>query len=160
MRVQELADDKELAHIIGLPFPYKLEFSQNWIATHPQSIEEGDEFPLAIVSKIDNGIVGTITIRVDKINNRGELGYWVGRDYWGQGSATEAVQEMIRFGFHHLRLNKIWASAIKRNLASIQVLKKAGLRKEGSLRQHKQLLDRYEDVEVFGLLKEDFLLKD
>ncbi|GLV66619.1 30S ribosomal protein S5 alanine N-acetyltransferase [Bacillus mycoides] len=155
-RIKELANDKELADILGLPHPYELKFAQDWVDMQPDLIRRGIEYPLGIVSKESREIVGTITLRIDKNNNRGELGYWIGQGYWGKGFATEAVNRMIHFGFIELGLNKIWASAISRNRSSIKVLEKSGLRKEGTLRQNRLLLDTYEDVDVYGLLKTEY----
>lgn len=86
----------------------------------------------------------------------GELGYWIGKNYWGKGFATEAVNRMIQFGFIELGLNRIWASAISRNRSSIKVLEKSGLRKEGTLRKNRLLLNTYEDVDVYGILKTEY----
>ena len=155
-RIKGLANDKELADILGLPYPYELKFAQDWIDIQPELIRQGVEYPLGIISKESGEIVGTITLRIDKVNNRGELGYWIGQDYWGKGFATEAVTRMINFGFIELGLNRIWASAISRNKSSIRVLEKSGLRKEGTLRQNRLLLDTYEDVDVYGLLKTEY----
>lgn len=155
-RIQELANDEELASILGLPHPYKIEYAEDWIAIQPELISNGIEYPLTIVSKKSKEIIGTITIRVDKNNNNGELGYWIGRDYWGNGFATESVKRIIHFGFDELKLNKIWASAISRNKASIAVLEKVGLQKEGTLRQNRLLLNKYEDVDMYGLLQSEY----
>ena len=123
VEIQELANNNEVASILGLPHPYQLEFAEEWIDSHLELIEKGTEYPLAIIFKNSKKIVGTITIRVDKSNNKGELGYWIGRNYWGNGFATEAVKRLIKFGFEELNLNKIWASAISRNKASIIVFR-------------------------------------
>jgi [ribosomal protein S5]-alanine N-acetyltransferase len=152
-RIAELANDKELADILGLPHPYELKYAKDWIAIQPEQIKNGDEYPLTITLKESNEIIGTITIRIDKSNNKGELGYWIGKDYWGKGIALEAVNKIIDFGFNHLKLNKIWASAITRNIASKKVLEKAGLQKEGTLRQNRLLHSEYEDVDVYGILR-------
>ncbi|MFS0880202.1 GNAT family N-acetyltransferase [Metabacillus niabensis] len=154
-RIRDLANDKELADIIGLPHPYETKHAMEWISIQPKQMNEGDEYPLKIVSKELNEIIGTITLRVDKHHNKGELGYWLGKDYWGKGFATEAVKKIIEFGFN-LSLNKICASAITRNIASKKVLKKAGLQKEGTLRQNKRLQNTYEDVDVYGLLQNEY----
>lgn len=156
MRIRDLANNKELANMIGLPYPYELKYAEEWIAIQPEQINKGMEYPLTISSKETNEIIGTITIRIDKMNNKGELGYWIGRAYWGNGFATEAVNEVIDFGFNQLNLNKIWAAAISRNVASKIVLEKAGLQKEGTLRQSRLLQKVYEDCDVYGLLKADY----
>ncbi|SDN67019.1 GNAT family N-acetyltransferase [Bacillus sp. OK048] len=155
-RIKDLANNKELASILGLPHPYELEYAEDWIAVQPEQIEKGVEYPLTIVSNELNEIIGTITIRIDNSNNKGELGYWIGKDYWGNGFATEAVHKIIEFGFTQLNLNKIWASAISRNKASKIVLEKAGLQKEGTLRQNRLLKNMYEDVDVYGLLQIEY----
>ncbi|CAG9620420.1 GNAT family N-acetyltransferase [Sutcliffiella rhizosphaerae] len=129
-RVKVLANNEKLASVLGLPHPYELKHAQEWIDMQPEQIKNETEFPLAIVSKIFNEIIGTITLRINKNNNRGELGYWIGYEFWGCGYATEAVNRMRDFGFKQLGLNKITASALKRNIASTKVLVKAGLIKK------------------------------
>jgi hypothetical protein len=156
-KVAELANNQEIASILGLPHPYESRIAQEWIQGHQQRIEGGTEFPLRIVLKESNEIIGTITLRVDKANNRGELGYWMGRDFWGRGYASDAALRLVDFGFRELGLNRIWATAITRNKSSIRVLEKAGLRHEGILIQNRLLADTYEDVAVFGLVKSDYL---
>lgn len=155
-RVRDLANNKDLASILGLPHPYELKHAEEWIALHPELLKTGVKYPLKIVLKEINEIIGTITLRIDKNNRKGELGYWIGRDYWGNGYATEAVNKMIDFGFHELNLNKIWASALTRNLASKRVLEKAGLQKEGTLKQDRLLHNVYEDFDVYGILREEY----
>lgn len=156
LKVRDLANNKEIAEILGLPYPYELKFAQEWIASQPELIKRCEEFPLKIVSKQLMEIVGTITIRVDKDNNKGELGYWIGKDYWGKGYATESINRIVDYGFSELKLNKIWAAVISRNIASIKVLMKVGLQKEGTLRQNKLILHSYEDVDIFGILKNEY----
>ncbi|WP_117160982.1 GNAT family N-acetyltransferase [Paraliobacillus sp. X-1268] len=157
IRIRDLANDKELADILGLPHPYELKDAEEWIAIHPEQIKNGIEYPLKITLKELSEVIGTITIRVDKRNNKGELGYWIGKEYWCNGFATEAVNKIIDFGFNQLNLNKICASAISRNIPSTIVFEKVGLLKEGRLRQNRFLLDKYEDVAVYGLLREDYV---
>jgi [ribosomal protein S5]-alanine N-acetyltransferase len=155
IRISELANDKELASILGLPHPYELKVAEEWIAIQPEQIKKGIEYPLTIVLKDIKEVIGTITIRIDKSNNKGELGYWIGKEYWGNGFATEAVNKVIDFGFNQLNLNKIWASAISTNRASTIVLEKVGLQKEGTLRQNRLLNEKYENIDVYGLLREE-----
>ncbi|MGQ4666019.1 GNAT family N-acetyltransferase [Metabacillus halosaccharovorans] len=152
-RIRDLANDKELADILGLPHPYELEYAKDWIAMQPEQIKNGVEYPLTITFKESYEIIGTITIRIDKSNNKGELGYWIGKDYWGNGIATEAVNKIIDFGFNQLNLNKIWASAITRNIASKIVLEKAGLQKEGTLKQNRLL---HNEFDVYGILRTEY----
>ncbi|TLS37014.1 GNAT family N-acetyltransferase [Pseudalkalibacillus caeni] len=155
--IQKLANNREVADIINLPHPYHVKHAEEWIDTHTDRIANGQEYPLAVVLRETNDIVGTITLRVDKNNNKGELGYWIGRQFWGEGYATEAARRIVQFGFEEAGINKIWATAIVRNAGSIKVLERAGLRLEGILKEDRFLLGSYEDVKIYGLLKDHFI---
>lgn len=156
-RVRELAGDKEVAKTtLGMPHPYPIEAAISWIKSHPKLIENGDAYPLAMVLQEKEQLIGTMTLSVDKQHNRGELGYWVGKDYWGNGYATEAARVIVNFGFETLGLNRIWAKAMSKNVASTMVMKKVGLKLEGTLKQHIYQSEVYEDVVVYGLIKTEY----
>ncbi len=156
LRIQELANDKKLADILGLPYPYTIKHAKEWLASQQEGIEKGMEYPMAIIFRRSNAIIGTITIRLDKPNNKGELGYWIGSEYWKNGLATEAVNRINKFGFEDLKLNKICASVLSWNQASTAVLEKAGMQQEGTLRQDRLLRNTYEDMNIYGLLRIEY----
>lgn len=156
-RVQELAGVKEVAETtLGIPHPYPIEAAELWIANHSRNIENGTAYPLAIVQKGNELLLGTMTLRVDRQHNKGELAYWVGREYWGNGVATESAYAILRFGFMELNLNRIWAMAMSRNPASSRVMQKLGMKLEGTLIQHIVKHGIYENLDVYGLLKSDY----
>ncbi|WP_299095112.1 GNAT family N-acetyltransferase [uncultured Metabacillus sp.] len=155
-RAQKLAGVKELAETTFLPYPYTLEVAENWIKTHSKLIENGDAYPFAVTLESEKKLIGTMTIRVDKLHNKGELAYWIGKEYWGKGYATEVVKKVNDFGFNELNLNRIWAPIMSKNEASGRVLKKAGLTYEGTLKQDVLRWNQYEDVEIYGVLKHDY----
>lgn len=156
LRAQELGGDREVAETTFMPHPYTLEIAENWIKTHSKLIENGDAYPFAVILESENQLIGTMTIRVDKLHNKGELGYWIGKAYWGKGYATEAAKRVIDFGFKELNLNRIWAPIMSKNKASSKVLKKVGLIYEGTLKQDVLRWNQYEDVDVYGLIKSDY----
>lgn len=156
-RVQELAGDREVAKTtLGIPHPYTVENAEQWISNHSQNIEAGTIFPLAIVLTNSEVLLGTMTLRVDKQHNKGELAYWVGKDFWGKGYATEAASLIMKFGFYEIGLNRIWAMAMSSNPASTRVMQKVGMKKEGTLVEHIKKFDKYEDLDVYGVLKNEF----
>ncbi|MRG87179.1 GNAT family N-acetyltransferase [Salinibacillus xinjiangensis] len=155
-RAQKLGDDKDVAETTFIPYPYTLEKVEDWIQNHLSLIENGDAYPLAVILKSERQLIGTMTIRGDKTHNKGELAYWIGKDYWGKGYATEASKKIIEFGFHDLKLNRIWAPVMSKNKASGKVMKKVGLNYEGTLKQDILKWDKYEDVDIYGLLKENY----
>jgi len=63
----------------------------------------------------------------------GEIWYLVDPEFWGRGIATEAVKQLLDFGFGELALHRIWASCLPENPASERVLQKVGMGREGFL---------------------------
>ena len=57
-----------------------------------------------------------------------ELGYWLGRAYWGHGIMPEAVQALLRYGFGELKLEAVWCSHYDWNRQSRRVIEKCGFR--------------------------------
>ncbi len=78
--------------------------------------------------------VGSIGFRIAASQRRGidredeaEVGYWIGRDYWNRGFATEALSEIIRHCFVDIGLNRVWGSYFDGNDRSRRVMEKCGL---------------------------------
>jgi ribosomal-protein-alanine N-acetyltransferase len=90
-------------------------------------------------------------------HNRGELGYDLARAYWGKGIGSEAVREVVRFGFESLNLNRIEAETIEDNLESRRLLDKLGFVCEGIRRGYSLEDDgNYHGSAVYGLLRTEF----
>lgn len=86
----------------------------------------------AVVLKEAGHPVGSIGLMRGKASNigipdtEGEIGYWLGVPYWGQGLIPEAVREMMRYGFEDLGLGKIWCGYFDGNTKSRRVQEKCG----------------------------------
>jgi [ribosomal protein S5]-alanine N-acetyltransferase len=80
----------------------------------------------------------------------------VGRDWWGQGYATEAARAVLRYGFEELKLNRIYAHHMTKNPASGRVLEKIGMQREGCLRQMIRKWGVLEDVVLYAILRQDW----
>lgn len=90
----------------------------------------------AIERKRDRRLMGSIGLVSDTRRQYGSsrsLGYALGVAYWGQGYMTEAVREVVRFGFAHMGLDLISATCYPDNPASRRVLEKCGFQLEGTL---------------------------
>ena len=111
---------------------------------------------LATTLRSDGRQIGGIGLRVDDLHQHAELGYWLGLPYWGQGYATEAAREMLRYGFKELELHRIFASHFKRNPASGRILVKLGMRYEGCQREHLRKWERFVDSELYGILRQEW----
>ena len=101
-------------------------------------------------------VVGRVMLDVDAQNNIAVLGYGIGRPWWGLGIATEAAQAALDYAFRELAVYKVWARADPRNLSSLRVLEKLGMRQEGLLRGH--LIYRGERVDrvYYGILRPEW----
>jgi RimJ/RimL family protein N-acetyltransferase len=80
------------------------------------------------------------------------VGFAVGREFWGQGICTEALRQIVRFGFSELRIHKIVGDNDSDNPASGRVLEKAGFKKEGVFKEHYFRDGKYVDVIHWGLI--------
>lgn len=118
--------------------------------------KNGDPASFAIERKSDRRMIGTIGFMWVNVEHRsGEVGYSLARDCWGQGYATEALSEVLRFGFDTLRLNRIEAQHEADNPASGRVMEKCGMRKEGVLRQRVFNKGHFSDVCLYAILRSD-----
>ncbi len=73
----------------------------------------------------DFGVIGMLSFH-EMAPGRQELGYWLGRPFWGRGYATEAVAGALRWARSDWRKNVVWAGHFADNRAAGQVLCKAG----------------------------------
>jgi RimJ/RimL family protein N-acetyltransferase len=155
--VQRLASDWEVASMVpSIPHPYPDGAAESWIHYLKQASEKGNEIGFAIVRRVDNALIGSISLMINKTHQKGEIGYWLGREYWGNGYATEACKKIIEFGFCELKLNRLFAPVMTRNAASARVLGKAGLKYEGTARQSLLIRGVFEDIATFGLVKSEY----
>ena len=104
-------------------------------------------------------LCGGIGLQANPEHNHAELGYWIGVPYWGNGYATEAAKAVVRHGFQHAGLNRIFASHFKHNVASGNVLRKVGMKYEGCMRQHIFKLGEFVDLELYAILRYEMALQ-
>lgn len=115
-----------------LPFPYPRELADEWIRSTARQIEGGTGFHLAIAGQEDGSeLVGCVGLRLDMTPGVGNLGYWVGRRFWGHGVASEAVTRLSRWALANLDLDRLEAHVAVDNPASAAVLRKGGFREVG-----------------------------
>ena len=102
---------------------------------HQRRIEaDGDPLVLAAVDTATGRGVGDFMLRLTDLSSRqGEIGWSVHPDFQGRGLATEGAQELLRLGFDGLGLHRIEASCDSRNLPSVRVMERIGMRREAHL---------------------------
>lgn len=82
-----------------------------------------------------------------------ELGYWLGEPFWGNGIITSAIEEVIKFGFNNLEIDRIFARPFGSNIASQRVLEKSGFKLEGKFEKTVWKKDKYEDELIYAIRK-------
>ena len=137
---------------LNIPHPYARADAEAWIAAHGPQLERREAVTYAVTAP-GEGLVGAAGLILEMEHERAELGYWIGRPYWGRGYATEASHALLRWGFATLGLHRIHASHFPRNPASGRVLRKLGMRHEGRLREHVVKWGDHLDLERYGVLR-------
>lgn len=132
--VAKLAGDKKIYDMTDhMPHPYEESMAVEWINTHDF---DSPNHVFAIRLQETNELIGCVNIFQTYKHKRGMLGYWVGVDYWNNGYGTEALKEVIRYGFEDLGLHKIWAECFHHNKASAKIMEKCGMEDEAVLKSH------------------------
>lgn len=123
----EYAKDPDVGPIAGWPPHKSVEESLGVI----RNVLNGEEC-YAICEKGSNRAIGAIELmlkgRTDRIkrDDECELGYWLGKPFWGRGYMPEAAREIIRRGFEDLGMNTIWCGYFDGNKKSKRVQEKVG----------------------------------
>ena len=105
------------------PHPYTEETGRNFIQMASQAN------PVHIFAiEVEGQAVGGIGIHPGSNIERknAEMGYWLAEPFWGRGIITEAVKQLVAYGFQTFDINRIFARPFGTNLASQRVLEKAG----------------------------------
>ncbi len=141
---------------LGIPENIEVtrEIINNWIASH--SKESFESYIFAISLKEEDKLFGLISLKNYKPQYRSaELWYKTHSDYWGKGYATEAVNELIRFGFKELNLHRIEAGCAVDNVGSIRVLEKTGFKLEGRKKLVLPLKTGWSDAFEYAILEDE-----
>src|SRR3954470_22251906 len=85
-----------------------------------------------------------------------ELGYWLGKDFQGQGLATKVCRVLIDYAFNELGLNRVEIRCMSENLRSRRIPERLGFVQEGILRQVRWRRDHFDDHVIYGLLASEW----
>jgi [ribosomal protein S5]-alanine N-acetyltransferase len=134
----------DLDHLVRFANNKKVADNMSDAFPHPYTRETGIAFlnmykdfdPVrAFAIEVDGIPCGSIGIQpgTDIRRISAEMGYWLAEEYWGKGIVTEAVRQMVEYGFRHFDISRIFARPFSTNIASHRVLEKAGLKFEARL---------------------------
>ena len=120
------------------------------------SYETPDFYQWAIVPKNLNEPIGSISVvSINEKTQMVEIGYCIGRPWWNRGITSEALSAVINFMFDQVGANRVQAKHDVNNPHSGLVMKKCGMKYEGTLRSADVNNQGVCDVSIYALLKSD-----
>lgn len=118
----------------------------------------GEPSSWGIELKETGKIIGTIGYMwYQPENSSCEVGYSLARAQWNKGIMTEALSAVLDYTFYELRFNRVEAQHEVDNGASGAVMRKCGMVKEGTLRQRLYNKGKYVDVDLYSVLRQDYM---
>ena len=110
--------------------------------------------------QLDGEIVGFAMV-VDVHEWNSSIAYYIKTDLWSNGYATEAIDAIMNFMFFEVGVDRITAKHSIKNIASGKVLKKAGMRYKGHVKEFEYYTGKSEwhDCDFYAIKKEEYLRK-
>ena len=155
--VEKYAGDSDVAqYLTRIPHPYPEGEAETWIKKHIDEFNNNECVNWAITIKDTGEFIGCVGVDYFMNDDMGRLGYWFGKSFWGNGFATEAVESVVEWLFKIKNFNRVYAGYFSCNKNSGNVMKKVGMKHEGTYRKHAKKNGVYHDVEIYGILKSEF----
>lgn len=149
--------NREITRTLPLWPRYTLADARQFIARARKGIASGERYPLHCTLSDTGELVGGAGLEVRSLRDRrGHLGYWVEREHWGHGYASEAASRLCEEAFGTLRLHRLETGIVEGNARSRAVLTRLGFRSEGFDRDQWLIDGDYRRGERFGLLADEF----
>ena len=125
-QIVPLLNDFDVArNLARVPHPYTEEDAKGFLARGAEDRARGQAYPFALTRKEDGKLIGGCGLRLQD-DGVFEIGYWLGKPYWGQGYASEGARRVAAFAFRELKATVLKAGWFHDNPASGRVLEKLG----------------------------------
>jgi RimJ/RimL family protein N-acetyltransferase len=139
--------------------PLSLEEYQNGYAAREVQMRRGEIHLFTILEAASGHPVGAIDIRPENQPGRADIGLWIGEPYQGKGYGTQAVSQIIDYGFQQLGLDKVEACIFTGNWASRRIFEKNGFILERTIRNAVLKQGRWLDEWLVGINREDYFIR-
>jgi|SRR3989344_4262918 len=162
--VEEINNFEISKWLFPVVYPYTLKDAKQYIKSSIKKAKEklAETYSFSIELKEEKRIIGGMGIHdIDYFNQRAEVGYWLGQNYWHKGYASEALQALLNFAFNKLKLERIEIPIFVGNKPSARLVKRFGAKLEGIKRRagRSKATGLVHDEWIFGLLKKDYKTK-
>ena len=152
------AGDPEVVKCLSWPAHSSIEITRMVLRDWTDGYESPDRYNWAIVLKdADDAPIGNISaVRMNEQTDAVEIGYCLGRAWWGRGIMTEALEAVIGFFFRRVGANRVEARHDTDNPASGRVMRKAAMTCEGTLRRAARNNRGIIDITMYSILAEEW----
>ena len=153
---QNWAADKEVTKYLTWPPHPNQEVSRKVVEDWVKAYDSKNYYHWAIIPKEKGEPVGSITVvHMNEEISMAHIGYCIGKTWWNNGITSEACKAVMDFLFDIVNVNRIEARHDPRNPNSGKVMKKCGMKYEGTLRSADQNNQGICDVCYYALLKSE-----
>jgi [ribosomal protein S5]-alanine N-acetyltransferase len=148
-------NDPDVSRYIGnRKYPYTFKDAQEEISEY---CEKEGKSRIARTILVDGHVAGMIYFYLPSRGQKSvELGYWLGKKYWGQGITTCVTKQMCAYAFDNFDINRVCASALATNVGSWRVMEKIGMRREGEFIQSIYIDGEFYNDLYYAILREEF----
>lgn len=139
--------------------PFNKEDAATYINIYKDNVPgiPGDWCLFAIIHKDDNKLIGDCSIRLNKDEPRiAEVGCSLSPDYQGRGMAKETVSLVMDYAFNELNVHRFVGITDAKNEASLKLMERLGMRKEGHFIQNIWFKGAWGDECSYAILKEEW----
>lgn len=152
--VEWLADREVTRWLAAMGEPPTLDDEYEWYEgrrSDPESV-------IWSIETLDGRLLGNVELRLTARANRAEMGIAIqNRTQWGQGYGTDAVRMVLAHAFGELKLNRVELTTDELNARAIRCYEKCGFAREGLLRQHRLIDEKFGNTVVMAVLRDEWL---
>lgn len=154
------ASDDEVTKYLTWPTHSSVEMSRSYMEFCINGYNEKNVYQWGMELKNSHELIGNISVVkiIDEIDSV-ELGWVIGRKWWGNGYTAEAAERLLEFFFTEVSVNRICAGHDIDNPNSGRVMQKIGMKYEGTLRQSGKNNQGIVDVANYSVLREEWKLQ-
>ncbi|MDD6058367.1 MAG: GNAT family protein [Clostridiales bacterium] len=150
-------NDEKVTEFLRWPAHKDISVTERLIKEWISDYENPSFYQWVIVPKECKEPIGTISVvSMDETTNKVHIGYCIGSRWWNKGYTSEAFAGIIPFLFEQIKVGRIESWHDPENVNSGKVMKKCGLRYEGTMRKADWSNKGIVDACIYGLLAEDY----
>lgn len=149
--------DEQVTHFLPYETWSGRSDAEAWLARMNLLSQAGSCRQLVVQQREDDRVIGSLLFfDFDENSRRLEIGYALGREFWGKGLMSEAVRGACSYAFSEWGIRRIEAEVNVANTASCKLLEAVGFQLEGRLRQRWTIKGRTYDTYFYGLIADDW----